>query len=146
MESNVVVVGDSDNRYPYPDTENWQKAIGGHAVWSEASVTVSVDPATNRRQFEIDLVLHADDMYNFDPEKADIATGAPDEANGRFQECGLADEFLSVGTASRKIKFSLPLVVSDPRVVPADLVVTGGPSQVPAPAAGTSPPSSALPQ
>ena len=146
MESNVVVVGNTDNRYPYPETENWQKAIGGHAVWIEAAVTVSLEPATNRRQFEIDVLIHADDMYNFDPEKEDIATGAPDEANGRFQECGLADEFLSAGMATRKIKFSLPLVVPDPRVVPVDLVVTGGPSATPAPVPGTTAPSPPPPQ
>jgi hypothetical protein len=138
MQSGVVVVGDTNHRYPYPATENWQKAIGGHALWIEAAVTVAVDPVAGRRRFEIDLIMHAEDMYNFDPEKADIATGAPDEANGRFQECGLADEFRSAGTATRKIKFSLPLVPDGG--VPADLVVTGGPSAAPAPVPGSTPP------
>lgn len=145
MVSDVVVVGDLDNRYPYPETENWQKAIGGHAVWMEATVSVVSDPVAQRRQFEIDVVMHADDMYNFDPEKADIATGTPDEANGRFQESGLAHEFLSTGTAARKIQFSLPLV-SDPRAAPADLRVTGGPSPTPAPAARIALPPPHLPQ
>lgn len=131
MVSDVVVVGDQDDRYPYPETENWQKAIGGHAVWMEASVRVVSDPAAQRRQFEIDLVMHAEDMYNFDPEKADMATGTPDEANGRFQEVGLAHEFISTGMAVRKIEFSVPLA-SASRAVPKDLQVTGGPTASPA--------------
>lgn len=146
MRSGVVVVGDSDNRYPYPATENWQKAMGGHAVWVEARVNVVTDPAAGRRRFEIDFAIHGDDMYNFDPEKEDIATGTPDEANGRFQETGLADEFLSMGTATRTIQFSLPLGASDPNAVPRDLVVMGGPHSTPAPAAGSTPLSPNPPQ
>jgi hypothetical protein len=146
MASDALVVGDSEGRYPYPETENWQKTIGGNAIWLESAVTVRVDPANNRRDFEIDLLVHAEDMYNFDPHKVDIATGAPDEANGRFQECGLGDEFLSVGTATRQIKFSLPLTASDSGAVPADLVVTGGPHVTPAPAPAIAPPPPHVPQ
>jgi hypothetical protein len=145
MVSDVVVVGDLDNRYPYPETENWQKALGGHAVWMEARVSVVSDPVAQRRQFEIDVVMHADDMYNFDPEKADIATGTPDEANGRFQEAGLAHEFLSTGTAIRKIEFSVPLA-PDSRAIPADLAVTGGRTASPVPAPRMALPPPQLPQ
>ncbi len=145
MVSDVVVVGDLGDRYPYPETENWQKAIGGHAVWMEASVRVVSDPAVQRRQFEIDVVMHAEDMYNFDPEKADIATGTPDEANGRFQEAGLAHEYISTGTPIRKNEFSVPHL-SDTRVTPADLHVTGGRTASPAPAPRMALPPPHLPQ
>ncbi|MET0593144.1 MAG: hypothetical protein ABW133_10615 [Polyangiaceae bacterium] len=146
MVSDVVVVGDTDNRYPYPATENWQKAMGGHAIWIETRVNVVSDPAAQRRRFDIDFAIHGEDMYNFDPKKEDIATGTPDEANGRFQESGLANEFLTTGTATRKIQFSLPLDTSDPHAMPADLVVMGGPRPRPAPAPGSSPPPPHPPQ
>lgn len=35
----------SDGRCPYPATENWQKTIGGHSIWSELDVPVEVEEA-----------------------------------------------------------------------------------------------------
>ncbi len=33
----------SDNMFPYPATENWQKAIGGHVIWLSGVVRVEAD-------------------------------------------------------------------------------------------------------
>jgi len=119
----------NDGRYPYPSTENWQKAIGAHSIWFEIDVTVEVyeksrtdppgvDPdgppmctpagdsvVTYGRRFEVDLTLHAEDRYNFNPGAADIATGTPDEANGRFEITGLGQEFMSTATLERELAF-----------------------------------------
>lgn len=78
MRTNGIAVGNG-GRYPYPATENWQKAIGAHTNWLEMDVTVEVyevsrtDPPgvapgggpvctpdgdtaiTYRRRFDIDL-------------------------------------------------------------------------------------------
>lgn len=117
-------------RYPYPATENWQKAIGAHSVWVEAEITVVVG---SNRQFEIFMRLFAEDMYNFNPGAADIATGIPDDANGRFQVARLAYEFLTKADISRRVFFSAGLTgtVADPFKRPADLRVSGAPIVAP---------------
>ncbi len=128
MRTGAVGVG-SDGRYPYPSTENWQKAIGGHTIWMEMDVTVEVyeasrvDPPgvlpggppmctpagdtqiTYGRRFEVKLTIHAEDMYNFNPGAADLATGTPDSANGRFEITGLGQEFKSTAKMTRDVKF-----------------------------------------
>ena len=144
IRTDAVSVG-NDGRYPYPATENWQKAIGAHSIWIEATVTVTTTrnrtptmapprraptptatPTTTptpegagtsgeessgaaaptfSRHFEIEMTIHAEDRYNFNPGAADIATGAPDSANGRFEITGLGNEFLSTGTHDHSFEF-----------------------------------------
>src|SRR5262249_24355309 len=82
MVSEVIGVGGKDSRYPYPKTENWQKAIGAHFIWIDAKVTVKIDPAAKKREFEVKMNIHMEDMYNFNPGAKDIATGTPDAENG----------------------------------------------------------------
>lgn len=121
MVSDAIGVGGRDSRYPYPKTENWQKAIGAHIIWIDAKVTVKIDPSAKKRQFDVKMNLHMEDMYNFNPDNFDIATGTPDADNGRFEVTGLAKEFLSKADISRTITFSEPLSpVPDTRVPPAD--------------------------
>ena len=123
--SGVIAVGGKDARYPYPDTENWQKAIGAHFIWLSASVKVITDPKAKTRAFTIKMTLHAEDMYNFNPGMKDIATGTPDSDNGRFELCGLGKEFLSVSTLTREITFTVPLgPLPDTRVQPPDQKVS----------------------
>jgi hypothetical protein len=123
IQSQAIGVGGGNDRYPYPDTENWQKAIGAHAIWLEANVVVTLD-GTTQRNFAIVMTLHAEDMYNFNPGAKDIATGIPDNENGVFEITGLAKEFKSVSTLKRKITFSEPLShVADPTQVPSNRLV-----------------------
>ena len=79
----------------YPETENWQKAIGAHLIWGYAVVECCGD------KFEMSLRMHELDRYNFNRGASDIATGAPDNANGRFAVLGWARSFLTRGTVER---------------------------------------------
>jgi hypothetical protein len=125
MTSDAISVGGKDSRYPYPDSENWQKTIGAHYIWIEASVNASIDPVAKSRKFQIKSIIHMEDMYNFNPGAADIATGTKDAENGRFEVTGLAKEFLSKADVTRSITFSEPLAkVPDTRAKPADLKVS----------------------
>jgi hypothetical protein len=122
----IPVGGGGDARYPYPATENWQKAIGAHTIWIEATVTVTVRapegtppdscPANGyERVFHVEMTIHAEDMYNFNPGAADIATGTPDSANGRFEITGLGHEYLNRGTYRRAFDFTTTM---DPAPAP----------------------------
>ena len=94
-------------KYPYPQTENWQKAIGAHSIWTSGTVTVTppVKPG-EKPQFQMDMKLHAEDRYNFNPGAQDIATGTPDAENGRFEQTGLAKQYMNYATLDRKVSWS----------------------------------------
>ncbi|MFV2018085.1 hypothetical protein [Micromonospora sp. LOL_023] len=86
----------------YPaSTENWQKAIGDHTVYGTSEVVVVGDQATMR------IVVHAEDMYNFNADAADIATGAPDAENGRFSTLGWAQQFRTYGEVERTVSWTI---------------------------------------
>lgn len=127
LRTDRVGVG-NDGRYPYPATENWQKAIGGHSIWTEMTVTVEMEaltPASTEtpgeaegeaepavdyvRRFEVNLTLHMEDMYNFNPGQEDIASGIPDDDNGRFEITGLGHEYLHVARLERGFSFETDL-------------------------------------
>lgn len=115
LRTPAVPVG-NDGRYPYPGTENWQKAIGAHSIWVELNVSVEMwesapiqdrpmgvaegpaAPPMRGRRFDIEFTIHMEDMYNFNPGAADIATGIPDSDNGRFEITGLGHEYLNRAT------------------------------------------------
>jgi hypothetical protein len=89
--------------FPYPATENWQKAIGAHNFWISAEVAVIAAPLP---RYVMHMTLHAEDRYNFNPEAQDIATGIPDSANGIFEVTGLARQYLNVSTLTRRVEWS----------------------------------------
>jgi hypothetical protein len=101
-------VGDNDAPYreyfPYPATENWQKALGGHSVWLSAEVTVT--PGAEGPRFEMALTIHAEDRYNFNPDQQDLATGVPDSDNGRFEQVGLGHQYINTGEAKRSVEWT----------------------------------------
>ena len=93
--------------YPYPSSENWQKAIGAHWIWLTGDVTVDVDPQGKRPpNFTMQLTLHAEDRYNFNPNDHDITTGLADKLNGRFVVVGLAHEYTSYSSLTRRVAWS----------------------------------------
>jgi hypothetical protein len=100
MTSTAILVGDIDS-FPYPVTVNWQKALGGHYIWMSADVEVSVEGRT----FNMSLVVHAEDRYNFNPGQSDIASGIPDAANGRFEVTGLAKQYMNYSTLQRYVQW-----------------------------------------
>jgi hypothetical protein len=114
MYSGAVVV-DNSSRYPYPATENWQKAIGAHVIWISAKVDMWLDPSRNTVQFDVAMAIHALDMYNFNPDNQDIGTGIADAENGRFEVTGLGHEFIQSGEVTRPLTFVTILPPSVPR-------------------------------
>jgi hypothetical protein len=90
-------------QFPYPATENWQKAIGGHFIW--LSGDVKVKRKNNVSEFEMVMTLHAEDRYNFNPGAKDIATGIPDNENGIFEMTGLAHQYDHFSTLVRSVKW-----------------------------------------
>jgi hypothetical protein len=104
--------GDAASAGPYPETENWQKTLGAHQVWSSGDVTIDGDRAT------MTVTVHAEDRYNFNRGAADIASGAPDDENGRFAELGWAKSFDVSGGVTRTVSWDLGSA--------APPVVTGG--------------------
>lgn len=89
------------NGVPYPETENWQKTLGDHTTWGSGEVTIVGNRATAV------VTVHADDTYDFNPGATDIATAAPDDENGRFEELGWARPFETSGNVPRTVTWEL---------------------------------------
>jgi len=87
-----------DARYPYPESENWQKAIGAHHIYSTSEVTVTRQE-DGTLLASADITVDFEDRYNFNPGQADIATQVPDSERGVLEESGLAQQFDQVGQA-----------------------------------------------
>lgn len=95
------VTGPAHAAGQYPVTENWQKTIGAYQQWSSADVKVEGNQVT------MTVTVHAEDHYNFNRGQSDIASGAPDNANGRFTELGWAKPFDTHGEITRTITWTL---------------------------------------
>jgi|KBSMisStandDraft_5_1062788.scaffolds.fasta_scaffold1341775_1 hypothetical protein len=100
----AVGAGGASRHFPYPRTENWQKAIGAHWIWLSSDIHVrGTGPLF---QFEMFFTLHAEDRYNFNPGSMDIATGAPDSLNGELEVSGLAQQYMNYSTLTRHITWN----------------------------------------
>ena len=51
------------------------------------------------------ITIHAIDRYNFNKGAKDIATGTPDNENGRFEELGWARSFVTRGSIPVKVNW-----------------------------------------
>ena len=100
-EINKNNVGQLEVAWTYPTTENWQKALGDHKLWSSADVRVDGDRVT------MTVTVHAADHYDFNRDASDIATGEPDDENGRFAELGWAKGFDTSGQTTRTVTWTL---------------------------------------
>lgn len=101
MTSTIIPAG--SRRYPafpYPATENWQKAIGAHFIWVSADVSVV---RSERANFRMKMLLHVEDRFNFNPHNKDIATGIRDDENGIFEITGLAKQYTNFATLTREV-------------------------------------------
>jgi hypothetical protein len=103
ITSDPYALGSDSSFFPYPATENWQKAIGAHFGWVTAKVHVHTDKADLKDVFVAEVVIHIEDKYNFNPGAADIATGIPDSDNGRFEITGLAHQYKNRATLRRSL-------------------------------------------
>ncbi len=97
LSSSATVIPDGT----YPATENWQKTLGGYQTWTSASISV------NNGQIEMSIDVNAIDRYNFNKGQQDIATGARDEENGRFESLGWANSFDVSGKIERDVTWTL---------------------------------------
>lgn len=104
ITGSAISVGGNNPAFPYPATENWQKAIGAHIIWISADVDVVVQ--NEIPQYYMVMTLHAEDKYNFNPGAQDIATGIPDSENGIFEITGLAKQYMNYGTLQRTVTWS----------------------------------------
>lgn len=91
-------------KFPYPRTENWQKAIGYHVIWLSADVSVVMQ--AGRPCFSMVMTLHGEDKYNFNPGNIDIATGTPDDPNAELEAAGLARSFMHYSTLQRTVRWT----------------------------------------
>lgn len=91
-------------KFPYPQTENWQKAIGYHIIWLSGSVQVMLQGS--KPNFSMTMTLHGVDKYNFNPGSIDIATGTPDDPNAELEAAGLANSFMNYSTLQRTVRWS----------------------------------------
>jgi len=89
--------------FPYPATENWQKAIGAHYIWLSGTINM-----LGAGTFDAIVTLHAEDRYNFNKNNLDIATKIPDSANGRFEVTGLAQQYTNYAQLVRQVKWKAP--------------------------------------
>ena len=98
--SNFSITSSARQNHYYPSTGNWQKAIGAYSIWGSANVTVTNGIAT------MTVTVHAEDRYNFNPGAQDIASGTPDNVNGRFAVLGWSSEgFNTHGTMTRTLSW-----------------------------------------
>ncbi|QZN86248.1 hypothetical protein [Cellulomonas sp. C5510] len=96
-----AMTGGASATSSYPVTENWQKTVGGYQQWSSADVVVHAGTVS------MTVTVHAEDYYNFNRGQADIASGAPDDENGRFTEVGWARPFPTTGSLTRTVTWPL---------------------------------------
>ena len=110
VSGSAIPVGSNDPKYAdygYPDTDNWQKAIGAHNIWNSATVTVTPPKEPGGKPtFSMQYKLNAEDRYNFNPGAADLETGKADQENGRFEQSGLAHQFMSYSTLEREVTWT----------------------------------------
>jgi hypothetical protein len=102
----AIGCGGTNAGYPYPATENWQKAIGAHSIWISGDVEVKPERGSSDSRFKLTFVLHAEDRYNFNPGAKDIATGIPDDDNGVFEVTGLAKQYMNYATLTRRVEWT----------------------------------------
>jgi RHS repeat-associated protein len=84
-------------------SENWQKTIG--AFYSYGYGQVTIDPSTGTATMVV--TFYMEDMYNFNPGQADIASGTLDAVNGRFAQLGWAKEFKTYGSMTKTVTWNI---------------------------------------
>jgi len=116
-----------NERFPYPETEDWQKTIGSHFIWLSGNVTVTLD-SNGKPEFELDLTLHAEDKYQYVSNLQDIASLIKDDENVRLETAGLAKPYMHYSYLTRTVKWAAnPTLAVGP-------VSASAPSSLPPPA------------
>ena len=100
-QTSFQMTGDRVDVRDNPATENWQKTLGMHFMWVTADVKVDGNRLTAT------ATVNVRDWYNFNPGGKDIATGWPDDSNGRFSTIGWAKEFETHGSLQRVMTWTM---------------------------------------
>ena len=79
----------------YPQTENWQRTLGGHSTFTETDIKVEGDTVIAT------VTVHAKDRWNFNNDSSDSSSGVADADNGRFEELGWAQSFDTSGSMTQ---------------------------------------------
>ncbi|MFT3858189.1 MAG: hypothetical protein QM742_12055 [Aquabacterium sp.] len=104
ITSDPYQVGGEKGFVGYPETANWQKALGAHVLWVSGTIEVSVSK-DHKLMYRAEMVAHVEDRYNFNPGNADVKTGIKDEENGQFELCGLAQQYTNFGELRRTLEW-----------------------------------------
>ena len=91
----------------YAATENWQKTLGGYMIWGDGDVEVNASSTSSQATgcFTMVININALDRYNFNRGESDMASGLPDDHNGRFVIFGWAHSFKAYGSLTREVKW-----------------------------------------
>lgn len=96
----------SQGSQPVPEREAPAPEVEGPVASEAESEEVAPDAGVEYvRIFSVDLTIHVEDMYNFNPGQSDLVSGTPDSDNGRFELTGLGHEFLQTATVLRHLDF-----------------------------------------
>ncbi|MER7752219.1 hypothetical protein [Kitasatospora sp. NPDC097643] len=85
----------------YPETGNWQKALGDRRIWGSAGVFVNGDQITMK------ITIHALDQYDFNKGAKDITSKISDNVNGRFATLGWAKPFTTRGGLEKTVSWTI---------------------------------------
>jgi hypothetical protein len=107
FHTTVTTAGIESKLFPYPASENYQKAIGGFRF--NIIGTITATQINNNLVYKISYTIHLADRYNFDRGKSDIASGTPDAVNGRFAVLGWAKAFNTYSTYTSEISATVPI-------------------------------------
>jgi len=77
----------------HPETANWLRTLGLHQIFGHGRVRTDI-----HGNLLMDIEVHTEDFYNFNPGQGDKLTGIDDGDNGRFSELGWAQEFMTYGS------------------------------------------------
>jgi hypothetical protein len=104
ITSEPYYVGGEEGIVGYPETANWQKALGAHVLWVSGNIAVSVSKE-HKLLYDAEVVVHAEDRYNFNPGNADVKTGIKDEENGQLELSGLGRQYTNYGELRRQVNW-----------------------------------------
>jgi|GEM_PF-3170371 len=97
-----------DPFYPYPSTVDWQRTVGGMAVWTTTEVTATM-LEDGTIEISTTTTIHGEDRYNFNRGQAAIDSGELDSIRGVLEESGLAQQYTQTGSTTRSDNRTLKL-------------------------------------
>jgi hypothetical protein len=102
LRSEVIAIGGGNPRYPFPRREDWQKALGAHALVIDVDAEITDDVVTASSSYlAVTVTLHAESAYIF------VGAGEDEDDNDALVRAGLAHPFVHRGTCTRRLVLAL---------------------------------------